>query len=293
MTATIMDGRALAASIAERLAAEVSRMKSDGKEPTLATILVGDDPPSKVYLGSKHKAAQRTGITSESHTLPADASEGELTSLIEGLNMDRRVNGILLQLPLPGHFNERKMIERISPEKDVDGLTSTNTGRLFYGQSDLIPCTPRGVMELLHHYNIKIISSTAVIINRSTLVGKPLYHLLLNEDATVTVCHSKSAEVAEATKRADIVITAVGVRPRFILTADMVKEGAVVIDVAMNRVDGKLVGDADFEAVSRKASFITPVPGGVGPMTVIMLMQNTLIAASKQAGLLVSSVVQS
>lgn len=291
MTATIMDGRALASSIAERLTAEVSRMKSLGKEPSLATILVGDDPASKVYLASKHKAAQRTGIASVSHTLPADASESELVSLIEGLNADWRVNGILLQLPLPDHLDERKLIEHISPEKDVDGLTSTNTGRLFYGQSDLIPCTPRGVMELLHHYNIRTASS-AVIINRSTLVGKPLYHLLLNEDATVTMCHSKSGELGSTTNRADIVITAVGRRPRFVLTADMVKDGAVVIDVAMNRVDGKLVGDADFDAVSRKASFITPVPGGVGPMTVIMLMQNTLIAASRQAGLLVSSVVQ-
>ncbi|MBI3840523.1 MAG: bifunctional 5,10-methylenetetrahydrofolate dehydrogenase/5,10-methenyltetrahydrofolate cyclohydrolase [Thaumarchaeota archaeon] len=292
MTATLMDGRALSSKMAEKITADVSRMKAQGKEPTLATILVGDDPSSKVYLGSKHKAAQKTGIASQSHSLPADASEEELVSLIEGLNRDRRVDGILLQLPLPHQFSERKMIERISPEKDVDGLTSTNTGRLFYGQSDLVPCTPKGVMELLHHYKVPIASSSVVIVNRSPLVGKPLYHLLLTEDATVTMCHSKSTDLASTTRRADIVITAVGRRPGFVLTGPMVKDGAVVIDVAMNRVDGKLVGDADFEAVSKKASFITPVPGGVGPMTVIMLMQNTLIAASRQSGLLLSSVVQ-
>jgi methylenetetrahydrofolate dehydrogenase (NADP+)/methenyltetrahydrofolate cyclohydrolase len=182
------------------------------------------------------------------------------------------------------------MMELLDPSKDVDGLTSSNSGKLFYGQSDLVPCTPRGVMELLHRYRVKTASTTSVIVNRSALVGKPLYHLLLNEDSTVTMCHSKSPDLASETKRADILITAVGRRPQFVLTADLVKEGAVVIDVAMNSVDGKLVGDVDFEEVSKKASYITPVPGGVGPMTVVMLMQNTLTAASKHKGLVVSQV---
>ncbi len=290
MTATMMDGKALAALIAESLKEEVAGMKAAGTVPTLATILVGEDPPSKVYVASKHKAAERTGIASISHHLPESTTESELVSLIESLNSDPKVSGILLQLPLPRHINERRVIERISPQKDVDGLTPTNTGKLLYGESDLIPCTPRGVMELLHHYHVQIASSTAVIINRSALVGKPLYHLLLGEDATVTMCHSKSTDLPSVARRADILITAVGRRPQFVLTADMVKEGAVVVDVAMNRVEGRLMGDADFEQVAKKASLITPVPGGVGPMTVIMLMQNTVIAASRQSGKLVRPV---
>jgi len=292
VTATIMDGKALAAEIEAKLVEDASRLKELGHEPSLATILVGDDQPSRVYLASKHKAAKRVGISSTSHVLPADSTEEELASLIEQLNRDESVDGILLQLPLPSHLNERRMVGVITPDKDVDGLTSTNTGRLFYGESDLIPCTPRGVMALLHHYGIRTASATAVIINRSTMVGKPLYHLLLNQDATVTMCHSRSSELDTVTSRADIVITAVGRRPTFVLTADMVKDGAVVIDVAINRIAGKILGDADFDQVARKASFITPVPGGVGPMTVVMLMQNTLIAASMQRGLTLSPVVQ-
>lgn len=290
MTATIMDGRALALEVEERLKLEAETLKSRGTEPTLATILVGDDPASRVYLASKHKAAARIGIASTSHRLPAETTEKELASLLERLNSDHQVNGILLQLPLPAHLDNRRMIELIDPEKDVDGLTSRNTGKLFYGVSDLVPCTPRGAMELLHRYQIRLASSTSVIINRSTLVGKPLYHLLLNEDSTVTMCHSKSPDLGSMTRQADILVTAVGRRPQFVVTADMVKEGAVVIDVAMNRVDGKLMGDVDFEEVSKKASYITPVPGGVGPMTVIMLMQNTLIAASKSSGILLPAV---
>jgi methylenetetrahydrofolate dehydrogenase (NADP+)/methenyltetrahydrofolate cyclohydrolase len=202
------------------------------------------------------------------------------------LNADREVNGILLQLPLPQHLDELGILERLDPEKDVDGLTATNTGRLVYGRTDLIPCTPRGIMELLHRYRIPIRSARVTIVNRSNLVGKPLHHLLLNEDATVTTCHSKSADLPSLTRDADILVTAVGRRPPFTVTAEMVKEGATVVDVAMNRVDGKLVGDVDYEGVSAKASFITPVPGGVGPMTVIMLMKNTLIAARGQNDLL-------
>jgi len=282
MTAIPMDGKALSASLEERLKAAVKRMKALGTEPTLATILVGDDQASRVYVASKHRAAGRVGIRSRSYALSEQTTEDELSSLIAGLNSDGSVNGILLQLPLPSQLDELKMLERIDPEKDVDGLTATNAGRLVYGRTGLVPCTPRGIMELLHHYGIRIRSSRAVIINRSTLVGKPLHHLLLAEDATVTVCHSKSAELPYLTQQADILVTAVGRRPSFVVTADMVKEGAVVVDVAMNRVDGKLVGDVDYQSVAEKASHITPVPGGVGPMTVVMLMQNTLIATERQ-----------
>ncbi|HYC12515.1 MAG TPA: bifunctional methylenetetrahydrofolate dehydrogenase/methenyltetrahydrofolate cyclohydrolase FolD [Nitrososphaerales archaeon] len=292
MTAIPMDGKALAATIESRLKEDSARMIQAGVQPTLATILVGNDPASKVYVSSKHKAAARVGISSRSLTLPEETSESELRSLISTLNADRNVNGILLQLPLPGHLDEMRMIESIEPGKDVDGLTTTNAGRLVYGQTDMIPCTPRGIMEILHHYRIPIGSSRAVIINRSTLVGKPLYNLLLHEDATVTVCHSKSKDLASLTREADILVTAVGRRPQFVVTADMVKEGAVVVDVAMNRVDGKLLGDVEYGEVSQKASHVTPVPGGVGPMTVVMLMQNTLLAAEKQNRLLVPSVPQ-
>ena len=293
MIATIMDGRALAAEVEVRLKLEVRRLKSLGVEPTLATILVGEDPASRAYVSSKQKAAARIGISSVGHRLPQETTAEELTTLIRGLNSDGRVNGILLQLPLPGHLDEREMIEQINPEKDVDGLTSANAGKLFYGSSDLVPCTPKGVMELLHRYQIRTASSLTVIVNRSTLVGKPLYHLLLGEDATVIMCHSKSTDLASVTRQADIVITAVGRRPQFVLTADMVKDGAVVVDVAMNRVEGRLMGDVDFDGVSKRASFITPVPGGVGPMTVTMLMQNTLIATAKSSKILLPPVVPS
>ncbi len=287
MTAILMDGKALAAEVTEGLRVQVTRMKSDGMLPTLATVLVGDDPASRVYVSRKHRAAEVVGIGVQNYTLPEDTSEGELLSLISKLNDDGEVNGILLQLPLPSPLESRRVTEKIDPDKDVDGLTITSAGRLAYGQSDLVPCTPRGVMELLHHYHIAVGSSKAVIINRSMLVGKPLHHLLLNEDATVTVCHSKSSDLSSLTREADILITAVGRRPGFVVTADMVKDGAVVVDVAMNRVEGKLVGDVDFDGVSNKASYITPVPGGVGPMTVAMLMQNTVIATVKQKGAVV------
>lgn len=290
MTATIMDGRALAKEIEEKLKLETEAMKASGVGPTLATILVGDDPASAVYVSMKHKAAKRVGINSQSHRLPANASEGELSSLIEGLNSDPLVDGILLQLPLPPHLDERRLVDKISPEKDVDGLTSSSCGKLFYGNSDLVPCTPRGVMEILHRYGIKIASSNVVVINRSALVGKPLYHLFLAEDATVTTCHSKSKDLGSLTRSADILVTAVGRRPGFVLTSDMIREGAVVIDVAISRVGEKLVGDVDFEDVSKKASYVTPVPGGVGPMTVVMLLRNTLLAASRRSRPVVAQV---
>lgn len=292
MTAALMDGKALAAQVKLTLKEETEYMKKVGVEPKLATILVGDDPPSKIYLASKHKAAEEVGIRSENFRLPGYANEDELVTLIKRLNSDAAVSGILLQLPLPVHLDGRKMIEQISPAKDVDGLTSANMGLLMYGQANLIPCTPRAVMELLHHYKIPIAGSRAVVINRSTLVGKPLLHLLIGEDATVIVCHSKSRDMLSLTRQADILISAVGRRPQFTLTREMVKDGAVVVDVAMNRVGGKLTGDADFESVSERASLITPVPGGVGPMTVVMLMENTLIAAAKQHNLKEASVLQ-
>lgn len=292
MTATIMDGKALALLTRDRLKEETEYMKKVGIEPKIATILVGEDAPSKVYLASKHKAAVEIGIRSENHALPGYSSEEQVLGLIDSLNANPAVNGILLQLPLPQHLDSRKLIERISPSKDVDGLTSVNMGLLFYGQAGLVPCTPRGVMELLHYYKIPLSGSRAVIINRSGLVGKPLLHLLLAEDATVTVCHSKSRYLLGITRQADVLISAVGRRPHFSVTRDMVKKGAVVIDVAMNRVAGKLMGDVDFESVSQKASYITPVPGGVGPMTVMMLMQNTLLAAAKQHNLKEASVLR-
>lgn len=292
VSAAIMDGKALAAQIRQTLIEETAYMKKVGVEPRLATVLVGDDPASKVYLNSKHKAAEEVGVKSENLHLPGTASEEDLKALIRRLNADSSINGILLQLPLPSHLDGRKMIEEISPAKDVDGLTSANMGLLMYGQASLMPCTPRGVMELLHHYKVPIAGARAVIINRSTLVGKPLLHMLLAEDATVTVCHSKSRDLLGITRQADILITAVGRRPPFTLGREMVKDRAVVVDVAMNRVGGKLVGDADFESVSKKASLITPVPGGVGPMTVVMLIENTLIAAAKQHNLKEASVLQ-
>ena len=277
-----MDGRALSIEVKARLKQEAEMMKKTGIEPKLATILVGDDAPSKIYLGQKHKAAQELGIATENHHLPGTSPPGDLALLIRRLNADRAVSGILLQLPIPSHLDARKMIELISPDKDVDGLTTVNLGRLFYNQGVLVPCTPKGIMELLAHYKVPLAGSKATIINRSALVGRPLVHLLLAQDATVTVCHSKSRDLLALTRQADVVITAVGRRPGFTLTRDMVKDGAVVVDVAMNRLHGKLVGDADFDEVAKKASMITPVPGGVGPMTVAMLMENTLIAAAFQ-----------
>ncbi len=285
MTATLMDGKALAAEIKARLAQEAAMMKAAGVQPKLATVLVGDDAPSKVYLASKHKAGQEVGLALETYHLPGTSHEEDVALLIRRLNADRSVNGILLQLPLPSHLDSRRVIELIAPEKDVDGLTAANMGRLIYNQDLLVPCTPKGVMELLRHYKVPLAGAKCAIINRSALVGKPLAHLLLAEDATVIICHSKSTDLLSLTRQADVLVTAVGRRPEFTVTRDLVKQGAVVVDVAMNRVHGRLAGDADFPEVSEKASLITPVPGGVGPMTVAMLIENTLIAAALQNGL--------
>lgn len=282
MTATIMDGRALACQVRERLKNQIELLKAKGIEPKLETILVGDDGPSKMYLATKHKAANEVGIATTNHSLSADSSQESIGALISELNSRSDVHAILVQMPLPAHLSAPVVLARISPEKDADGLTPENVSKLVYCQESLLPCTPKGIMTLLKHYEIGLRGSHAVIINRSMLVGKPLYHLLMGEDATVTMCHSKTRDLAELTKRADIVVSAVGRRPDFVLGADMVKEGAVVVDVAMNRIDGKVVGDVDFLPVSQKASYITKVPGGVGPMTVAMLLENTIIATLKQ-----------
>jgi len=282
LTATIMDGRALAHQVRERLRVQVEILKVKGIEPRLETVLVGDDGPSKMYLATKHRAANEIGIATVNHSLSADSTKENVGSLISGLNSRKDVHAILVQMPLPAHLPTPVILARISPEKDVDGLAPENVSKLVYRQESLLPCTPKGIVMLLKHYGVELRGSHAVIINRSMLVGKPLYHLLLGEDATVTMCHSKTRGLTELTKRADSVVSAVGRRPDFMLGADMVKEGAVVVDVGMNRIDGKVVGDVDFLPVSQKASYITKVPGGVGPMTVAMLLENTVIATLNQ-----------
>jgi methylenetetrahydrofolate dehydrogenase (NADP+)/methenyltetrahydrofolate cyclohydrolase len=277
-----MDGRALSHQVRERLKGQVELLRARGIEPKLETVLVGDDGPSKIYLTAKHRAANEIGIATVNHSLSADSTQESVGSLISELNIRNDVHAILVQMPLPAHLPAPVILAMISPEKDADGLTPENVSRLVYRQESLLPCTPKGIMMLLKHYGVELRGSHAVIINRSMLVGKPLYHLLIGEDATVTMCHSKTRGLAELTRRADIVVSAVGRRPDFVLGADMVKEGAVVVDVGMNRVDGKVVGDVDFSPVSQKASYITKVPGGVGPMTVAMLLENTVIATLSQ-----------
>ena len=251
--------------------------------PKLVVVMVGDNPASKVYVGGKVKACSQVGIVSEVYNLPATAKEDEVSQVIDKLNKDETVNGILLQLPMPEHIDEQKMINLISPEKDVDGLTKVNLGKLMSKDSTgLCGCTPSGIIKILKDYKIDLKGKDVVIINRSLLVGKPLAMMFLNENSTVTICHSKTKEMKEKIKQADIVVVAVG-RKNF-LTEDMVKEGAVVIDVGINRDDksNKICGDVDYENVSKKASFITPVPGGVGPMTIAMLLRNTYIATMFQ-----------
>lgn len=283
MTATIMDGKELARQVRERLKGEVLSLKAMGIEPRLETIQVGDDAPSKMYLATKHRAANEIGIATTNHPMSADATAEDVSAKITSLNSRPDVHAILVQMPLPHHLYAPSILAMISPEKDADGLTPENVSRLVFSQKALLPCTPKGIMTLLKHYGIPLRGSHVAIINRSMLVGKPLCHLMMAEDATVTVCHSKTRGLAGLTARADIVVSAVGKRPEFVLGADMVKEGAVVVDVAMNRVDGKVVGDVDFLPVSEKASYITPVPGGIGPMTVAMLLENTVAAATTQS----------
>ena len=274
-----MDGLAVAGAVKIQVAGGVAGLKEDGKVPCLATVLVGDNPASAVYVRNKHRACAEAGIATRDHKIPADVTQQELDGLIGRLNGDEGVHGILVQLPLPDHIDVFRTISLISPEKDVDGLTPASAGLLAAGRARMVACTPLGIVRMLDHYRIGIEGRHAVIINRSGLIGKPLYHLLLQRNATVTTCHSRTTDLAGICRRADIVVTGVGDRARFTLTPEMIREGAVVVDVAINRVDGKLAGDADYQGIIRKASHATPVPGGVGPMTVAMLLRNTLVAA--------------
>ncbi len=276
----LIDGKVISASVKERVKNEVALLKEQGITTGLAVIIVGEDPASKVYVSNKKKACEALGIISEEYALPENTTQEELLKLIDELNNKKSINGILCQLPLPRHLDEQAVINAIKPEKDVDAFHPQNVGKIMLGEYDFVPCTPAGIMEMLAYENIDITAKTCLVIGRSNIVGKPMGMLLLHKNGTVTICHSRTKNLKEVCKTADILVAAVG-RPNFV-TADMVKDGAVVIDVGINRVDGKLVGDVDFEAVKDKCEAITPVPGGVGPMTIAMLMQNTLTAAKKQ-----------
>lgn len=278
----IIDGKAVSADVKARIKAETQELRGEGIIPGLAVIIVGEDPASKIYVASKEKACADIGFYSEKYTLPESVTQDELLNLIKKLNNDDRINGILCQLPLPPHLDEKAVINAIDPQKDVDAFHPQNVGKIMIGEYDFLPCTPAGVMELLSAYNIEITGKKCVVIGRSNIVGKPMAMLLLHKNGTVTICHSKTVNLPEICRSADILVAAVG-KAEFV-TADMVKDGAVVIDVGMNRPEGgKLCGDVDFENVAEKSSYITPVPGGVGPMTIAMLMQNTLTAAKRKA----------
>lgn len=276
----LIDGKIISAAVKERVKNGVAELNAKGITVGLAVIIVGEDPASKIYVANKKKACEALGIISEEYALPAETTEAELLALVDKLNNDKKINGILCQLPLPRHLNEKLIINSIRPEKDVDAFHPHNVGRIMIGDYDFVPCTPAGIMEMLAYEGINPEGKTCVVIGRSNIVGKPMAMLLLHKNGTVTVCHSKTENLKEICRGADILVAAVG-KHKFV-TADMVKPGAVVIDVGMNRVDGKLYGDVDFDAVKDKASAITPVPGGVGPMTIAMLMQNTLTAAKRQ-----------
>ncbi|MGI6284649.1 bifunctional methylenetetrahydrofolate dehydrogenase/methenyltetrahydrofolate cyclohydrolase FolD [Neomoorella humiferrea] len=280
MAAQILDGKQIAAAVREEVKAEVAGLKERGITPGLAVVLVGDDPASQVYVRNKHKACEEVGIYSEVHRLPAETTQEELLDLIKQLNNDRRIHGILVQLPLPEHIKEKTVIDTIALEKDVDGFSPANVGNLVIGDRCFYPCTPHGCMVLLDKTGIDIKGKKAVVVGRSNIVGKPMAMMLLARHATVTICHSRTKNLAEECRQADILVAAVG-KPEMI-TGDMIKEGAVVIDVGINRVgEKKLVGDVHFESAAQKASWITPVPGGVGPMTIAMLLKNTVEAARR------------
>ena len=286
MAATLIKGSEISKQIKEELKQEVARLKEKHNlTPGLATILVGEDEASKVYVGQKEKTCKELGIHSERINLPGNTTEAELLALVEKLNKDSRIHGILVQLPLPKHINETNVLYAIDPKKDVDGFHPVNVGKLMLGEPDFIPCTPHGIQELLIRSGVKTDGAEAVVVGRSNIVGKPIANMLLQKkkgaNATVTICHTGTKDLASHTKRADILIVAAG-KPKTI-TADMVKEGVVVIDVGVNRLETGLVGDVDFETVKEKAKAITPVPGGVGPMTIAMLMHNTVQAAKMQA----------
>jgi methylenetetrahydrofolate dehydrogenase (NADP+)/methenyltetrahydrofolate cyclohydrolase len=281
--AVIIDGKAVSQQVRQRVAAETAELKKKGITPGLAVIIVGDDPASQVYVRNKEKACEEVGFYSEKFALPADTAQEELDALVRELNGRADINGILCQLPLPSHLDDKRVIELIDPIKDVDAFHPVNVGAIMIGDYHFLPCTPAGIMELIHSTGVDVAGKKAVVIGRSNIVGKPMAMLLLHENATVEITHSKTVDLASVTRGADILVAAVG-RAKFV-TSDMVKDGAVVIDVGMNRDEnGKLCGDVDFDAVRDKCSFITPVPGGVGPMTISMLMQNTLTAAKLQNG---------
>jgi len=281
----VMDGRVVAHKIRAKIKEQVKRLETSKVEPKLATILVGDNPSSRLYLRNKHAACLELGIKSSNIELPATSSQENLERTIRDLNEDQTVTGILLQLPLPQGLDDVSAIESIEPEKDVDGLHPSNLGQLCQKQQSpwqLAPCTPKGVMVLLAHYGVQIAGAHAVVINRTRLVGRPLSQLLLNKDATVTVCHSKTRQLKDICRQADILITGIGRRSEFTVTSDMIKSGAAVVDVGTSSVGGKTVGDVDFTSALEVASYVTPVPGGVGPMTITMLLYNTLVTACAQ-----------
>jgi methylenetetrahydrofolate dehydrogenase (NADP+) / methenyltetrahydrofolate cyclohydrolase len=282
MSATVIDGKAVAAEVRAEVAEGVAEFtREQGRAPGLATVLVGVDPASHVYVGSKRKLSEEVGMRSIHHGLTGSTSPESLLDLVDDLNADATVDGILVQLPLPDGHDQDAVIARLDPAKDVDGLTAGSAGLLAQGRPGLVPCTPQGVMVLLSHAGVEVAGAEAVVVGRSILVGRPLSSLLLNANATVTVCHSRTADLAAVCRRADILVAAVG-SPRLV-TAEMVKPGAAVIDVGTNRTDEGLVGDVDFEGVVEVAGAITPVPGGVGPMTIAMLLSNTLTAARTRA----------
>ena len=289
LTGTKIDGIEVATNIKQEVAQIAESLKSQNVLPCLATILVGNDSASQTYVKNKHKACEDAGIITKDHRPPAETSQNELNELIDMLNDDSSVHGILVQLPLPNHLNEFDTITRILPEKDVDGLTPHNIGLLSTGKAVLKPCTPSGIIEMLNYYKISLEAKNVIVINRSNLVGKPLHHLLLQNNATVTTCHSKTKNLDKLCHDADIIITGVGNRDKFTLTSDMIKDGAVVIDVATTHHNGKLKGDTDFDDMISKASFASPVPGGVGPMTVAMLLKNTVTAAALSKGIVIKS----
>jgi methylenetetrahydrofolate dehydrogenase (NADP+)/methenyltetrahydrofolate cyclohydrolase len=289
LTGVRIDGLEVAKSIKLQVTDIVNDLKTKGITPCLATVLVGDDQASATYVRNKHKACEEVGILTKDHTPSAEITQTGLNKLIEELNQDETVHGILVQLPLPSHLSEFITTTQILPEKDVDGLTPPNVGLLSIGKAMLVACTPSGIIEMCKYYNIELEGKDVVIINRSNLVGKPLYHLLLQNNATVTTCHSKTKDLKKICLNSDIIITGVGNRDIFKLTPDMIKEGAVVIDVATTRHDGKLSGDADYSEIIEKASFVSPVPGGVGPMTVAMLLKNTVTAATISKGIDIKS----
>ena len=280
MAATLIDGRAVAKALKEEIAQRTQAMIAQGVTPHLAVVLVGEDPASQVYVRNKENGCIKAGIRSTVIRLEEDCTQQALEATVKRLNEDESVDGILVQLPLPKHLNEASVLRLIDPDKDVDGFHAMNSGRLMNGQPGFVPCTPLGVMKLLEAYGIDPAGKHAVVIGRSNIVGKPMAMLLLRANATVTICHSRTQNLADITRQADILVAAVG-RANFV-TADMVKAGAAVIDVGINRVDGKIVGDVDFDAVSGVAGYITPVPGGVGQMTIAMLLANTLDAAAKR-----------